>query len=468
MSEAVGERMKRAFDYVDAHMDEMIGDLKEVCSHPSVAGNAEGLEGTRWSILAKMESLGLETARHEVPEGNALLSAKWGEGDAPLLFYNHYDVVEPGKSENWRTSDPFKLEEAEGRLYGRGVSDDKSPLYSRLHAVQAILAVDGRLPVPVKFIAEGDEETSSPSMYRFARAHPETFKELTKADVCVWENGRNDTAGHTWLRMGVRGGAAFDLRVTTSKTDVHGSMGTAVPSASWRMVHALSTLRTPEGRIAIGGFYDKVLPTTEADLETLREFPYEEEAIREKIGFREFVGGATGEKLKQQVYLQPTLSICAMEAGEPHNGVRGIVPHTAYARISFYLVADQDPDEIEGLLRRHFEKHGFGDVEITARDHYGAVNRPVRTPVDIPFRKRAQDAAKLVYDKPMIVELTQLGAGPAGIFREAWPDLSIVGFGPGNTEGNHHAPNENIRIQDYRNAVKYVIALLYSYEGEQK
>jgi acetylornithine deacetylase/succinyl-diaminopimelate desuccinylase-like protein len=460
--------MKRAFDYVDTHMGEMIDDLKEICSRPSVAGSEKGLEAARRTILSKMKSLGLKAERHDVPEGNALLSACWGDGVAPLLFYNHYDVVEPGKYENWRTNDPFRLEEQDGRLYGRGVSDNKGPLYSRLHATQAILATDGGLPVPVKFIAEGDEETSSTSMYRFARTNPELFKELIRADVCVWENGRNDTAGHTWLRMGVRGGTAFDLRVTTSKTDVHGSMGSAVPSASWHMIQALSTLKTPDERIAIDGFYDRVQQTSEADLEVLRAFPYEEEAVKKKIGFWQFVNGATGEKLKQQIYLQPTISVCAIEAGEPHNGVRGIVPHTAYARISFYLVADQDPDELEGMLRRHFEKHGFGDIEITARDRYGAMNRPVRTPVDIPFRNRAQEAAKSVFEQPMIIELTQLGAGPAGIFREAWPDLPIVGFGPGGTEGNHHAPDENIKIEDYRNAVKYVIALLYSYMDEQK
>lgn len=454
------KKIERAFAYVDEHFDEMIEELKRVASFSSVWGDDEGLEATRKEIVSKMRSVGLSPVLHEVAEGNALIGGDVGEGAAALLFYNHYDVVEGGKPENWRTADPFAPQVCDGRLWGRGVSDDKGPLYSRIHAVQAVLAANGEMPVRVKFLVEGDEETSSPSMTKFAREQADLFREMTKADVCVWENGRNDTAGRPWLRFGVRGGTAYDLRITTAKSDVHGSFGTTIPSASWRMVWALSTLKTPDERIAIEGFYDKVRPTTESDLEVLRAFPYEEEAVRKKLGISAFLNGATGQRLKEQIYLQPALSICAIETGEAHNGVRGIVPRTAYARISFYLVADQDPAELEGMLRWHFDRHGFPDMEIS---QCGDISRPVRTPVDIPFRARALQAASEVYEQPMIVELTQLGGGPADIVNDVWPDMPIVGFGPGNTEGNHHAPDENLRLEDYRNAVKYLIALFYSY-----
>jgi len=172
--------------------------------------------------------------------------------------------------------------------------------------------------------------------------------------------------------------------------------------------------------------------------------------------------GATGDALKRRIYLEPSLSICGLESGEVHNGVRGIVPHSAYARISFYLVADQDPVELSTLLRKHFDKHGFPDVEVV---QVGGSNRPVRTPVDIPFRERICNAAAMVYEKPMVVELTALGGGPAIYIREACPDIPIVGFGPGNTNSNHHAPNENLKLQDYKESIKHIVALLYSYES---
>lgn len=454
------ERMKKAFAYVDEHLDEMLEEVREVCSHPSVKGNDQGLEGTRRSIYAKMQALGLDPVRHDIPDGNALISGHIGNEHADLLFYNHYDVVEPGKYENWSTADPFDVQIADDKLIGRGVSDNKGALFSRLHAVQAMQATGGLPPLGIKFLTEGDEETSSPSMSRFARLHADTFGRLTEADVCIWENGRNDKDGHSWFRMGVRGSTAFDLRVTTAATDVHGSMGSTVPSASWRLVWALASLKTPDERIAIDGFYDGMLPVTEQDMQVLHDFPYDEADIRSKFGIGNFLDNATGDDLKRRIYTQPSFSICALSAGEPQNGVRGIVPHTAYARISFYLVADQDPSKLRDLLRRHFDKHGFPDVEIEEKD---VPSRPVRTPVDIPFRSRAMAAAAFAYEKPMVVELTQLGGGPADILRGAHPTLPIVSFGPGNTTGNHHAPDENLKIEDYRRAIKHLIALFCSY-----
>jgi acetylornithine deacetylase/succinyl-diaminopimelate desuccinylase-like protein len=458
------KRLEKAFDYVDKHFDEMLEEVREVCAHPSTASNPEGREATRRCILEKMESIGLRPTVYDVEGGNAIISVDTGGGrDAALLFYNHYDVVEPGKYENWRISDPFRPQVIDGRLYGRGVSDNKGPLYSRLHAVQAMMATEGRLPVRLKFLAEGDEETSSPSLHRFARENASLFREITKADVCIWESGRNDDAGRMWLRLGVRGGAAFDLRVKTSDTDVHGRMGAIVPSASWRLVWALASLKTPDERIAIEGFYDGIEAPNEADLEVLRVFPYDEEGFKQKVGFRNYVKEAAGEELKRRIYMEPSMSICGLEAGEVHSGVRGIVPHKAYARVSFYLVPNQDPTKLMDSLRSHLDRHGFPDVEVSMA---GGINRPVRTPVDTPFRYRACRVAETLWDKPMVVELTQLGAGPADVFRDAWPQMPIAGVGPSHPGGNHHSPDENLIVEDYKKAIQYLIALFCSYEQD--
>lgn len=454
-------QIQKAFDYVDTHFEEMIADLRNLCACPGTASNPEGLEAARRHLMTKMKKLDLSPCLHEVPGGNALISAHVrGSGPGTILFYNHYDVVEPGKYENWSIPDPFDARIVDDKIIARGVSDNKGALYSRLHAMEAMAAAGIALPVSVKFLFEGDEESSSPSMHRFREEHRDQFRELTRADVCVWENGCNDAEGHSWLRMGVRGSAAFDLRVTTAKTDVHGRMGATVPSASWRLVWALSTLKGPDERVAIEGFYDDVLPATQADLDVLHVFPYDEQAFKKKIGFSAYLNNATGDALKRQIYMEPSLSVCGLEAGEVHNGVRGIVPHTAYARISFYLVANQDPMKLAGMLRRHFDKHGFPDVEVVQQ---GGFDRPIRTPADTPFRKRACDVAATVFDRPMVVELTQLGAGPASMLRDVWPELPVVGFGPANTTGNHHAPDENLRLRDYKNAIKYIIALFHSY-----
>lgn len=196
MADVNPKRLERVFDYVDKHFDEMLEEVRAVCAHPSTGSNPEGREATRRCIVSKMKSIGLEPKIHDVEGGNAIISADTGgDGDATLLFYNHYDVVEPGKYEDWRINDPFHPQTIDGRLYGRGVSDNKGPLYSRLHAVQAMLATEGKLPARVKFLAEGDEETSSPSLHRFAWENPSLFREITKADVCIGRADATTTRG---------------------------------------------------------------------------------------------------------------------------------------------------------------------------------------------------------------------------------------------------------------------------------
>ena len=459
------KNLQKMFDYVDQNEELLIRDLSELCSFRSVAGDREGLQKTREFIREKMNQAGIENRELMVEDGNSMiLGVRNGERKDTVLFYNHYDVVEEGDREKWINKDPYHLTLQNGSMYARGISDNKGALMSRIHAIQAILSCEEKLPVNVKFLVEGDEETASPSMFRYQKEHPESFREAVKADVCFWENGRRDRNGYPWARFGVRGNCSFDLKVKTADTDVHGRMGATVPSASWRLIWALGTLKQSDERIAIEGFYDDVIPPTETELEILKKFPYDEEKQKKALGLNSYLLNASGEELKRRIYLEPTLSVCGMEAGELYNGPRGIVPHTAWARISFYLVADQDPEKIHKLLREHLDKHGFSDVEV----HYCGGTVPVKTPTDIPVKKQLEKAAELVYDKPLVIELTQLGAGPAIAFRRAWENLPIIGVGPGNTGSNHHAPNENLTIEDYKMAVKHMIAFLFTYLDNEK
>lgn len=457
------DNLQEIFDYVDQHQEEFISELAGACACISTAGNPEGLNAARTYILDRMHRAGIEESEIPVPQGNAMLfGCCEGENPKTVLFYNHYDVVEEGNWEKWRTEHPFRLEQESDMLYARGVSDDKGPLFTRIQAVKAILATRGKLPVRVKFLVEGDEETASPSMFRYQKENPEKFKEMVEADLCFWENGRRDREGRPWARFGVRGACSFNLRCTTCNTDLHGRMGATVPSASWRLVWALSTLKGPDERIAIEGFYDDVLPLTEREAEILKAFPYEEESIKEKLELKEFLLGASGNELKRRIYLEPSLSICGLEAGELYHGPRGIVPHTAWARISFYLSANQNPDKVHEQLRRHLDSRGFSDIEV----EYLGGSHAVKTSTELPITKQLEKAASMVYDQPLVIELTQLGSGPAIAFRRAWEGMPIVGIGPGNTGSNHHAPDENLRVDDYIKAIKHMIAFLYEFGKE--
>ncbi len=453
---------EKAFAYVDEHIDEFIAELGSACAIPSTAGNASARELMRERLAYDLAALGARPEFHPVEGGNALISARLsGDKDSTLLFYNHYDVVEPGDPEKWTNGDPFHADVRDGVIYARGVSDNKGGLYCRLHAVRAVLAAAGKLPVSVKFLFEGDEEIGSPSMERFASGNKDEFFHMIDAAVCLWENGRIDNNGHPWLRCGVRASVAFDLSVTTSSTDVHGRMGTTVPSASWRLVWSLACLKdSVTERVLLPGFYDRVLPVTDSDREVLKAFPFDEAHLKEKLNLDHFMRYATGQKLKEQMYMEPVMSICGLEAGEMYKGKRGIVPHTASARVSFYMAAEQDPDEIAVQLRQRLDDCGFEDVKIERR---GGRKRSIRTPVDHPFVECARRSAVETFDQSLVIELTQLGGGPASILRDVKPDLPVFGLGPANTSANHHAPDENMKIEDYKKAIKHLIAIMYSY-----
>jgi len=459
------ESLQAIFDYVDAHFPEMYREVEQLCACRSTADQAEEREKAREFLCKKLESIGIEGKRYPVENGNDIIfGEREGNDSRHVLFYNHYDVVDGGKQENWKTKEPYALETVDDKMYARGVSDNKGSLLTRVHAVQAILAVKKKLPVGVKFLWEGDEEIGSPSLAQFSKEQKEDFKRMTEADVCLWENGRVDKEGRPWARYGVRGSCCFNLTVETAKAETHTRLSSVVPNAAWRLTKALSTLKDENGRIAIDGFYDNVKWPDEEDMRILDEFPYDADAVKRNLELTEYLGGVSKDDVKKKIYMEPCMCICGLDAGGLFQSPRGVIPNKARAMVSFELVADLHPDEVEKKLREHFKKHGFADIRIEA---WGK-NVPVKTPVDIPFTRKLEKSARMSFGKPLVIEPLQLGPGPAYLFREAWPELPIVGIGPGNNESNHHGPNENLKMEDYIKAVKHCIALLFTYEDERE
>ena len=454
--------MEDLFAYVDQHFDRMIGELQEFCAIRSVADDRLGITGASDWVRNKLLALRADTQVHPIPGGNPLIYGRLAGGvPQTVLFYNHYDVVPEGPIHEWRHI-PFRPTVEGDKIYARGVSDNKGGLTSRLHAIETVLAVRGSLPCGVKFLVEGDEEVGSPSMKQFSLLHREEFRNMLDAELCIWENGRKDADGHPWARFGVRATCTVDLSVTTANKDAHARTGAELLNAAWRLVWALASLKDAKDRILIDGFYDDVQPTTGEDLEVLNAFPLDEEAYLQRMGLDSFLNHLTGLELKERIYMKPTLNICGVESGEPHQGMRSIVPHTARARVTFLMVPNQRAETVLERLKLHLERHGFGDVKVSSRSE-GA---PVRTPVTSPYRGVIQRAAARVYEKPLVTEITQVGSGPGYLLRDVNPDLPIIGIGPANTGSSHHGPDENLSLTDYKQAVKHVIALLYEMAGQ--
>ena len=289
--------MEKSSAYIDDNAERFIEELKEFCRQPSISTQNVGTEEMAELVRARLERLGAEVRTIPVDDGPAVVFAELGEGERTLLIYNHYDVQPPDPLDEWESL-PFEPTIREGKFYARGVADNKGNLMARIQAIEAYQETVGELPLRIKFVVEGEEETGSPHLAQFAQEN----RDLLSADGCLWESGRKDEAERFVLYLGLKGIAYLELRARGAKSDLHSSLATIVPNPAWRLVWALSTLKDEDDHIIIDGFMDHVAEPTQAEMSALEAIPFEEEKIKENFGIPEFTRGLSGvEALKKQI-----------------------------------------------------------------------------------------------------------------------------------------------------------------------
>lgn len=451
--------MESVFNYIDRSEDRYIGELCTLCAKRSVKGDENGLMATKTQIIEKLTSLGFQIKEESRPGGTPILIARRQEKEGPhVLFYNHYDVVPEGNLKQWE-HDPYDPILQDGFILGRGVSDNKGGLMSRLQAMEALICTEGKLPCTVSLLYDGEEESGSDTIKHFIDSSPETLSVIKEADLCIWENGRILPDESPEAAFGVRCMLALELTVETSNGEEHGRMGAELPNAAWRLIWALASLKNEKEEILLDGFYDDVLSPTEEDLRVVSAYPYDEEKILKNKEIDSFVLGLRGEKLKEKIFLQPSMTISGLESGQNHQqAYRNIVPNQAMARISVILVPNQKADDILKKIENHLQKNGFGDVKVSCESSEGF---PVRTELESPWREILKKAAEKVYEKPLTTSITQLGSGPAYMIRSIAPDIPIIcACGVSSLTSGNHSARENIRVKDYMNGIKYTAAFL--------
>jgi acetylornithine deacetylase/succinyl-diaminopimelate desuccinylase-like protein len=374
-----------------------------------------------------------------------------GRVNKTILFYNHYDVQPPEPLELWETP-PFEPSLREGKLYARGVSDDKGHITSRLFAIDALLA-QGELPCNVKFIIEGEEETSSVHLHDYVLKN----KDKLAADACIWEFGGIDHRGIPMQYLGLRGICYVELWVETAETDVHSGLGGSIlPNAAWRLVWALRSLKGSDEQIRIPGFYDKVLKPSERDIALMEALPEVADEYKSRFGVKTFIKGLKGGvDLRIAEVFEPTCTICGLTSGYQGIGSKTVQPARASAKVDFRLVPDQRPDEILKLLRSHLDAEGFSDVQI---DFLGG-EPPARTDPDDPFIKLVVETAREIYGVPMEITPMIGGSGPNYPFIHDL-HLPVATAGLGYPDTRAHAPNENIRVDLYLQHAKHMTRVI--------
>ena len=439
--------------YIEAHQEQAVEELLRLCRQPSVSAQRLGVEECARLLRDLMEGAGLEARVLPSPvEGHPVVYAqRRGRSERTLLFYNHYDVQPPDPLEEWQTP-PFEPTVRDGAVYGRGVSDDKGHLASRLAAVRAFLATEGELPCTVKFIVEGAEEIGSPGLPEFVAEH----RELLRADACLWEGGGVNWRGQPQVYLGCKGIQYVELVCRVANRDSHSSYGTVVPNPAWRLAWALSTLKDRDERVLIPGFYDAVRPPTEAELAALEALPHEDEELRRSLGLRGFVLGLRGREWLRRHIFEPTCSICGIGGGYQGPGTKTIIPAEARAKVDFRLVPDQDPEDVVAKLRAHLEAQGFGDIEVIVE--HG--EPPARTPIDHPWVRLVRETAREVYGQEAVVLPSTAGTGPMHVFAGAPLHLPVASAGVDYPDNRMHAPNENVRLDYFLQGTLHVAAIM--------
>lgn len=438
--------------YLDSHLNESIAELSQLCAQPSVSAQNLGLKETAEMVAGMLRKRGFTASIHATQGAPVVYAERKGKSDKTLLFYNHYDVQPPEPIELWE-SPPFEPTLRDGKLFARGVSDDKGHIVSRLFAIDALLEAYGELPVTIKFVIEGEEETSSVNLKPFVEGNAE----LLKADACVWEFGGVDFRDVPMQYLGLRGICYVELSVETANQDVHSGLGGSIfHNAAWRLIWALNTLKDPEENVLIPGFYENVRPPSERDVALLDAMPETSGEYKQRYGMESFLSGMTGGvEMRVAEVFRPTCTICGLTSGYQGPGSKTVLPAKASAKIDFRLVPDQTPEEIVAKLRAHLDTQGFSDVKVA----FLGGEAPATTDPDDPFVQLVVDAAEEPYGQKMQIVPMIGGSGPNHIFIETL-HVPVVTSGVGHPGAQAHAPNENVRLDLYLKGAKHIARII--------
>ena len=442
--------------YVRAREREYVDELKTLIRQPTVSAQGMGIPETARIVLDRAKTRGgIAAEALTVDGGPPTIVGETGRGERTLLVYNHYDVQPPDPLDEWETP-PFEPAERDGYVYGRGVSDNKGNLLARLQAIEAYRATLGELPLRVRVLYEGEEESGSAHLAAFVARYGDRLR----ADGCIWEAGYKDAAGRPTISCGLKGITYVELRARGAAKDAHSSLGTIVPNAAWRLVWALATLKSSDDQITIDGFMDLVRPPSAGERELLERLPFDEQSMLRIHGIKSFVRGLTGAALKEKHFYEPTCTICGIVSGYTGAGSKTVLPAVASAKIDFRLVPDLTPEIVTRLLRAHLDRRGFADIEVVA----GHGEPPSRWPTDSVAVKAAVVACRSAYQTEPVVYPLLAGSGPMAQVCDAL-EIPVAGFGSGNAASANHAPNENIAIADYIDHIRAFGRFLHAFAG---
>ncbi len=442
------------FHYIDSHADRFVEELRAFIRQPSISAEDLGLVEGANLVKRMMEALGIQTEIMAARHSPFVYGFLPGENrEKTLLVTSHYDVVPPGPTSAW-VCDPFAAELRDGDIIGRGAADPKGNLMAALKAVEALIGTRGAVPVNLKFLIDGDDESGLGDFRGFVEQH----KELLACDAVLLVDAGFTRDGNSPVHLGNAGCLTVDLSVATGSKDPYIIWTQIIPDAAYRLTWALASLKDPDETVLLDGFYDDVYRPSRDDLALLETYPWTDEGELAFWGIDRFVTGARGLDAVRRLLFEPTCSICSLEPGPERDDTGTLVPARARARVNFHLVPHQDPDDILARLHRHLQQHGLNDVQVEVYRKHAPIAGSWNAPIGHAVVRAAGAVGISSYPMPYSFEL---GYAWSGLGQQLGVDGALVGVA--DPDRRAHFPNEHISVRYYLNGIKWMAATYLEY-----
>ncbi|MEI5676788.1 M20 family dipeptidase [Mesorhizobium sp. CGMCC 1.15528] len=438
------------FAHVEENRDAFIARLMDYVRHPSISAHNQGIGEVAAMLVEMLKGLGMDAETVPTKNHPMVLGRRDVSPDKPtVLLYGHYDVQPPDPLELWE-SPPFEPTIRNGRIYARGVGDNKGQHFAQLLAIESHLRVHGELPCNIIFLLEGEEEIGSPHIAEFVREHADRLK----ADLVVTSDGPLHESGLPVVTFGVRGVAGFELRSRTASRDVHsGNFGGVVPNAIWKLVHLLATMKNPEGEITIEGLTEPVIPATNRERDAVAKLPLDLDAIKADLGLAE-LDAPKDRGYFDRLMFHPTLTVNGFHGGYGGPGMKTVLPCEAFVKCDIRLVEPLTPAYVFEKVAAHVARHA-PDVEFVPLN--GML--PSKTSMDSPFAEPIRRAVVAARGVEPLLYPTVGGSLPDYVFTKI---LGLPAFVVpyANADEANHAPNENLEIERFIDGIRTGCALL--------
>jgi len=442
--------------HVDAHMDDLISDLQKLIQQPSVSAKNEGIEECAKLVQKLLNTSGIKSEILRLKKGVAPIV--FGEvkskqnPNKTLMFYNHYDVQPVEPFDLW-DDPPFSGVRKGNKIFGRGATDDKGELITRIKAVEACLKTTGDVPCNIKFVIEGEEETGSAHIEEYLKKYKKKFSN----DGVIWEFGYVDAKNRPIIGLGMKGLLFVELSVKESIRDAHSSLAVLIKNPAWRLVEAVKTLRDSDGNILIKDWYDEVIPFSKTDLELIMKEPFDQNVFKKEFGIKSFVGNKKNLDAKKALVGDATCNIAGFISGYTGDGAKTVLPGDALVKIDFRLIPKMEPKKQILRLKKHLKLCGFGDVKIKIFHGEAAA----RTDSSHPFVSQVKDASDKIFGTS-ILNVSNAGTGPMYPFVDILKS-PCISIGSTYMFSRIHSPNEFARVDLLKKTTKCMCLIMQNF-----